>query len=773
MLLGRHSTLFLLVLGGCLLISSVNGLTPDRLASPLVAESKRNNVVAAKIDPSFHAGLVQQASNKLNPMLLENFPLLGEDGSDTVELEVVSFDVLTSDAVTVVVKANGTEETLRPSVQLVRGQVKGSPNSTVLLGFTDSGVNGFIQMEDQLYIVAEDRKQNETKNERITFVYNTAKVDMSAGKELKDKLLQSGLGSRDLQGDRCYTVAVDTLDDFLHGQSVDDKMNYAYTVMAATSLLLAGNQDSFQMYIAVGYIRVYQDGASDWYNPSSTCQDQIIDNKCLLTESRNYWRGSSAPIVPSYHVLLTLTQQCGPYGGIAWINATCSTYKYAIAGCLSGSIPLPLQSNGNSTSGIPNGNSTSGILNSTSMSGEPNNNSTSGEPNSNSTAGEPSSNSTAGKPNSNLASGTWDLVAIAHELGHVFGSTKTHNYSPAIDTCAQNCDVPDGKPIDSCCGDRNTDDGFGSINDVPPTWVEGGKCIGLIKVASMLNGKHERSPSCQLRDGNIIPISGRGAAFWDQKIENGDFKSGMTEVSGCEFVQSSQRGPMECFIPPGQTHFLSNVVNTDDKGKDGRRKLAVTTGDKTVLVVRVIAANDVTITASENELVQYVFEDSLNFAKQYTACSYGQLNFKKTNDRNLTGTNDGDETSISDGVTTVRVPDATIEDSSALETQVRAALNQNFGVTSPKYLADHVMLCMPRASPRTTAYAYINHWLSVYDDTWCHSVSGQMHEIGHNLGLAHSGEGNSEYADTSGMVSDGSILTDLFLYYRDLTHRCA
>ena len=45
--------------------------------------------------------------------------------------------------------------------------------------------------------------------------------------------------------------------------------------------------------------------------------------------------------------------------------------------------------------------------------------------------------------------------------------------------------------------------------------------------------------------------------------------------------------------------------------------------------------------------------------------------------------------------------------------------------------ANHVMVCMP---PGTTgswiAYAYINHWMSVYNDNWCRYPSGQMHEIG-------------------------------------------
>ena len=298
---------------------------------------------------------------------------------------------------------------------------------------------------------------------------------------------------------------------------------------------------------------------------------------------------------------------------------------------------------------------------------------------------------------------------------------------------------------------------------VPPGWAKGGKCIGLIKVSEGGEGDHERSPSCELEDGNIIPIKGRGAAFWEQKMESGEFKSGETEVSGCDFVRSSQGGIAECFIPPGQTRFLSNVVSIDNQEEHERRKLAVV-GEKKILVVRVIAEDDGTTTASENALAGYVFTDSVNLATQYTACSYGQLNFKKTDDRTLTGTNDGDETSISNGVTTVRVPKATLGD-------IKTALNQNFGVNSPSQLADHVMYCLPPNVMNGIAYAYVNSWLSVYSDKWCNYVSAQMHEIGHNLGLAHSGEGEGVYADQSGMVSNGRISTDSILYYEDLTHQ--
>lgn len=47
----------------------------------------------------------------------------------------------------------------------------------------------------------------------------------------------------------------------------------------------------------------------------------------------------------------------------------------------------------------------------------------------------------------------------------------------------------------------------------------------------------------------------------------------------------------------------------------------------------------------------------------------------------------------------------------------------------------------------------MNGYRSVYNDSACRQVSTQVHEVGHNLNLNHSGQGNSEYGDKSCMVS--------------------
>jgi hypothetical protein len=40
----------------------------------------------------------------------------------------------------------------------------------------------------------------------------------------------------------------------------------------------------------------------------------------------------------------------------------------------------------------------------------------------------------------------------------------------------------------------------------------------------------------------------------------------------------------------------------------------------------------------------------------------------------------------------------------------------------------------------------------VYNNDWCRYPSGQVHEIGHNLGLNHAGEGSEEYGDQTGFM---------------------
>jgi len=51
------------------------------------------------------------------------------------------------------------------------------------------------------------------------------------------------------------------------------------------------------------------------------------------------------------------------------------------------------------------------------------------------------------------------------------------------------------------------------------------------------------------------------------------------------------------------------------------------------------------------------------------------------------------------------------------------------------------------------AYAYVDHWNSVYQGNYYYMTGVQMHEIGHNFNLAHSGGLDGQtYTDHTGFM---------------------
>lgn len=158
-------------------------------------------------------------------------------------------------------------------------------------------------------------------------------------------------------------------------------------------------------------------------------------------------------------------------------------------------------------------------------------------------------------------------------------------------------------------------------------------------------------------------------------------------------------------------------------GRKGRR-LAVT-GTKKTLVLRVNAP-DVSTTASLSELSDSIFGtsgDPVNLRSQYKACSFNKLDFEPVNGASSSGvqvTNGAYDVFISQVVTNV--------DNGIVRDAVITAGNTALGNMESQY--NHVIQCIPSGtSGGWLAYAYLNYYLSVYNDNWCTFVSAQMHEV--------------------------------------------
>jgi len=251
--------------------------------------------------------------------------------------------------------------------------------------------------------------------------------------------------------------------------------------------------------------------------------------------------------------------------------------------------------------------------------------------------------------------------------------------------------------------------------------------------------------SIELPNGRILDIEDADDADEDVKRRGRDwfsqngFRSGVSDIALTGRVVGSKFKLKK--LPPGQARAA--------KGKDKRRleqdRRRLTTGTKSVLALWVEAL-DAKTNGDEAQLSDNIFgtgTDVVNLRSQYKACSHDKLDFVPAENGSVGITGGVGKVTINQNVTGVN--NGEIRDAAV------AAGNAQFGTMQSQF--DYVMVCIPPGtSGGWIAYAWLNWYLSVYNDVWCNFPSGQMHEIGHNLGLHHSGEGTAEYADQSGMM---------------------
>ena len=190
--------------------------------------------------------------------------------------------------------------------------------------------------------------------------------------------------------------------------------------------------------------------------------------------------------------------------------------------------------------------------------------------------------------------------------------------------------------------------------------------------------------------------------------------------------------------------------DNDDDTNESNRNLADSTGFLEALVIRVISKSGKQPSGSAQELYDDIFNDNVCLRSQYLACSKNQLEIYASTKQKYKRNN-------VNGVIDINID---IEPSFGNEKELQQRALSEFGRDENSGSAgdvDLILLAFPAGTGNWIAYAYINSYISVYNDYWIQRVSAQVHEVGHNLGLAHSGEGtgtgvNKDYGDTTGMM---------------------
>mmetsp|Transcript_28882 Transcript_28882/g.44125 ORF Transcript_28882/g.44125 Transcript_28882/m.44125 type:complete len:734 (-) Transcript_28882:114-2315(-) len=253
--------------------------------------------------------------------------------------------------------------------------------------------------------------------------------------------------------------------------------------------------------------------------------------------------------------------------------------------------------------------------------------------------------------------------------------------------------------------------------------------------------------ACERSNGEVIDITGVTSEWIESEIKLGNLHPGRSKIDVAGGKMTTN--------PSGKKEINLPGVVFENNGNNDRRRLAQI-GDRTILAVRVVATDAVTgpLCAGENGISDSVFgtvNDPVNLKSQYSACSYNQLNWSAA----ATGVDGCVTVDLSTGANVCSVT----EGDSAMRNKISAQLLADHG-TAANSLANNLMYCLPPGTMSGIAYAFINSWMSVYSDYWCTYVSGQMHEVGHNIGLAHANEGGNTYQDQSGMMGYSYGQTD-------------
>ena len=196
-------------------------------------------------------------------------------------------------------------------------------------------------------------------------------------------------------------------------------------------------------------------------------------------------------------------------------------------------------------------------------------------------------------------------------------------------------------------------------------------------------------------------------------------------------------------------------IVVEDMGSDfennSRRLKSV--GIRTIVIVRV-TTSDGQVSKTASQIADAFFGvggDSNNLKSRYADCSMDKLTF-----------NPGTGHDFVDGVAEISVSAAAVG-ANILDFQAKItdALLAKYG-SSLRNTYNHVVYSVPKGttmgaggSDRWIAFAYMNSYLSVYNDDNIVYISNQVHETGHNLGLMHSNHGEQKYGDQSGTMGYG------------------
>ena len=213
------------------------------------------------------------------------------------------------------------------------------------------------------------------------------------------------------------------------------------------------------------------------------------------------------------------------------------------------------------------------------------------------------------------------------------------------------------------------------------------------------------------------------------KLKRGELVSGESLLDLPNVVLSMDK---KIVLPPGLEVRVTTPAGAN------RRKLAVVTGNKPILAVKVFDVNNLAHPHTPAQMSDNIFGtngDPVNLASQLNACSMDQLNIVTDYDSSVS-------TALlsATGVLEVNIGvDLTTNSRATIRNAVTAAVQTKLGVSLPgpfQQVMYNLQGCYVDCG--WAAYAYINSWNSVYQGNYYYMTGVQVHELGHNVSIYNS-----------------------------------
>ncbi|MDG2423504.1 MAG: M12 family metallo-peptidase [Phycisphaerales bacterium] len=316
-------------------------------------------------------------------------------GGAQLELDLERFEVLAEGAEVIVQDSTGTRPADLGGLQLWRGRVKGDPDSRFFMAISRHFTEGYIQCSEGMFLMGTG-----PGGKHPFEIFDTASMPEHVLEVPACEIRTvDGLPPRpvdatafrgiDTDPDPCRVTQIAIETDWEFAQRLYDGDADAAATYAVT--LTGGVSEIYQDDINLRYSITFLRTWGEDIDPYDP--DSSTD---MLDQFRNHWNSQMTGIDRTIaHIITGRTNL--PYGGVAYVSVLCNqNYGYGVSGYIEGYFPYPLQDNVGSN---------------------------------------------------------WDLVVMAHELGHNHGTLHTHDgYTPPIDNCGNgDCTGAENGTIMSYC----------------------------------------------------------------------------------------------------------------------------------------------------------------------------------------------------------------------------------------------------------------------------------------------------------------------------------